>query len=64
MAFLLTFLSLRVVGLRACLVTYLFLSGVLLIATALREKYTRGSNFRMSKSLPFLVSFYTSVKQL
>ena len=32
-AFLLTYLSLRVVGRRTCLVTYLFLSGVLLIAT-------------------------------
>ena len=35
-AFLLTYLSLRVVGRRTCLVTYLFLSGVLLIATVAR----------------------------
>lgn len=40
-AFLLTYLSLRVVGRRTCLVTYLFLSGVLLIATVATERLLR-----------------------
>ena len=37
-AFLLTYVSLRVVGRRACLVSYLFLSGALLIGTVAAEK--------------------------
>ena len=40
-AFLLTYLSLRVMGRRTCLVTYLFLSGVLLIATVATERLLR-----------------------
>ena len=40
-AFLLTYLSLRVVGRRTCLVTYLFPSVVLLIATVATERLLR-----------------------
>ena len=40
-AFLLTYLSLRVVGRRTCLVTYLFLSGALLIGTVATQRLLR-----------------------